>query len=44
MMFAFQVGRIGSPLLGIIVPAIIFGASLVLTLMLYRHFARRPPQ
>ena len=44
MMLALQVGRIGSPLLGIVVPTVVFGASLVLTWMLYRHFARRPPQ
>ena len=35
--------RIGPPILGIIVPAIVFVVSFVLTWMLYKHFSRRPP-
>jgi hypothetical protein len=33
--------RIGSPLLGGLLPALIFGLSVVLTLMLIRHFTRQ---
>ena len=33
--------RIGSPVLGIIIPAIIFGVSLVLTYLLIRHFMKK---
>jgi len=43
-MAAFQLERIGGPLLGFVIPAIVFTASFVLTWLLYRHFARRPPQ
>jgi len=32
--------RIGSPLLGAILPAIIFGLSIVVTFMLIRHFTK----
>jgi hypothetical protein len=36
-------GRIGGSLLGVLIPAVIFAISFVLTWMLYRHFSRRPP-
>ena len=32
--------RIGSPVLGVILPAIIFGLSIMLTFMLIRHFTK----
>ena len=35
-----QVSRVGSPVLGIIIPAIIFLISFVAAWMLYRHFSR----
>lgn len=35
--------RIGDPSLGIIVPAVLFAVSFLLTWMLYKHFSRRPP-
>ena len=37
-------GRLGSPLLGVVIPAVVFGISFVLTWMLYRHFSERPPR
>ncbi len=33
--------RIGSPALGIILPAIIFGLSAVLTYLMIRHFSQQ---
>jgi hypothetical protein len=36
--------RIGSPILGWIIPAVVFLISFVLTWMLYRHFSQKPPQ
>lgn len=36
-----QMQRIGSPALGIILPAIIFGLSVVLTYLMIRHFTRQ---
>jgi hypothetical protein len=33
--------RIGHPWLGVIIPAVVFLASFVLTWMLYRHFSKR---
>lgn len=33
--------RIGSPLLGIIIPAIIFGFSFLITYLLIRHFMKK---
>ena len=33
--------RIGSPILGVIIPVIILGLSIVLTLMLIRRFIKR---
>ena len=38
-----QSTRVGSPLLGVVIPAIVFGVSFVLTWLLYRHFSRRTP-
>jgi len=38
-----QPERIGHPALGVIVPAVVFIISFVLTWMLYKHFSRRPP-
>ena len=35
--------RLGSPILGIIIPAVVFAISFVLTWVLYRHFSRHPP-
>ena len=35
--------RIGSPILGWIIPAVVFLFSFVLTWMLYRHFSKKPP-
>ncbi len=35
--------RIGSPILGVILPAIIFGLSLLLTILLIRHFMKKHP-
>jgi hypothetical protein len=34
-------GRIGHPVLGIIIPAIILLVSFTLTWLLYRHFSKR---
>ena len=36
--------RLGSPILGLVIPAAVFLVSFVLTWFLYRHFARNPPQ
>lgn len=36
--------RIGNPILGWIIPAVVFLISFVLTWMLYRHFSRKPPE
>ncbi|HKJ68818.1 MAG TPA: hypothetical protein VKA68_12730 [bacterium] len=36
-----QIQRIGSPALGIILPALIFGLSVVLTYLMIRHFTRQ---
>jgi hypothetical protein len=44
MELAAQATRLGSPILGIVIPAIVFAVSFVLTWMLYRHFSRKPPQ
>ena len=33
--------RIGSPILGIIIPAVIFIISIVVTWLLYRHFTKQ---
>lgn len=38
--FLLQATRVGSPILGIIIPAMIFIISVVVTWMLYRHFSR----
>jgi len=35
--------RIGSPILGIVIPAVVFLISFVVTWMLYRHFSRTSP-
>ncbi len=35
------VQRIGSPILGIIIPAVIFIISSVVTWLLYRHFTKQ---
>ncbi len=35
--------RIGSPILGVVIPAVVFLISFVLTWLLYRHFSRNPP-
>jgi len=32
---------IGSPILGIVIPGIVFLLSIVATLLLYRHFSKR---
>ena len=40
---AAQAQRVGSPVWGIVIPAVVFGVSFVLTWLLYRHFSRRPP-
>jgi hypothetical protein len=37
-----QVPRIGSPILGVVIPAVVFVISFVLTWALYKHFSRRP--
>jgi hypothetical protein len=33
--------RIGSPVLGVILPAVIFGLSVTLTFMLIKHFTKQ---
>ncbi len=38
--FLLMATRIGSPILGIIIPAIIFGFSFFVTYMLIRHFMK----
>jgi hypothetical protein len=42
MALALQATRIGSPALGVVIPAAVFLVSFVLTWMLYKHFARGP--
>lgn len=44
MLFAAQGTRIGSPLLGVVIPAAIFLLSFGLTWLLYRHFSQNPPK
>ena len=42
MMLAFQVAtRINSPVLGIVIPLLVFGISFLVTWLLYRHFPSR---
>lgn len=41
---AQSTARIGSPLLGVVIPAIVFVFSFVVTWLLYRHFSRKPPR
>ncbi|MFQ5822790.1 MAG: hypothetical protein ACE5JB_01915 [bacterium] len=36
-----ETARVGSPILGVIIPGVILIISLVLTWMLYRHFSRK---
>jgi hypothetical protein len=43
-MLLAQFTRIGSPVLGILIPAVVFVTSFALTWMLYRHFSRKPPE
>lgn len=43
-LLAQAVQRIGHPSLGIIIPALIFAVSFILTWMLYRHYSRKPPE
>ena len=35
-----QSTRIGSPILGVVIPAVVFFVSFILTWALYRHFSR----
>jgi len=35
-----QTSRIGAPILGVIIPAVIFGLSFFLTYLLIRHFMK----
>lgn len=44
MLFVFAAQRIGSPILGVVIPAVIFLISFVLTWALYRHFSQKPPK
>jgi hypothetical protein len=44
MILLAQSARIGSPVLGVVIPALIFAASFLLTWMLYRHFSKRTPR
>ena len=39
--FAQTATRIGSPLLGFIIPALIFGLSFFIAFYLYRHFTKQ---
>ncbi len=41
MAFVMAVTRIGSPVLGIIIPALIFGFSFFVTYLLIRHFMKK---
>lgn len=41
-MAMLQSQRIGHPSLGVIIPAVVFAVSFVLTWMLYKHFSRKP--
>ncbi len=36
-----EVTRIGSPVLSVIIPAIVLGISIVATWLLYRHFSTK---
>lgn len=40
---AAQATRLGSPIWGVIIPAVVFAVSFVLTWLLYRHYSKRPP-
>ncbi len=42
MLAALPGARIGSPILGVVIPAVVFLISFVLTWLLYRHFSRNP--
>lgn len=42
--FAAASARIGSPILGVVIPAVVFLFSFVLTWALYRHFSKNPPE
>ena len=35
-----QAARIGTPVLGIVIPGIVFIVSFILTWLLYRHFSK----
>jgi hypothetical protein len=43
-LFADAPARIGSPILGWIIPGVVFVGSFILTWMLYRHFSQKPPE
>lgn len=44
MILQAQSTRIGSPVLGIAIPAVVFFFSFVLTWVLYKHFSRKVPK
>ncbi len=41
MLLILQSSRIGAPILGILLPAVIFGISFLLTVYLIRHFIKQ---
>lgn len=41
MAFLLQTTRIGKPILGIIIPLVVFIISFIVTWMLYRHFSKQ---
>ena len=36
-----QASRVGSPVLGVIIPLLVFLTSFIVTLLLYRHFSKQ---
>lgn len=40
-MVVLNLKAIGSPILGVIIPGIVFTISIVVTYLLYRHFSKR---
>jgi hypothetical protein len=41
LLLAQQIERIGHPILGYIIPAVIFAVSFLVAFALYRHFTRQ---
>ncbi|MFB0515726.1 MAG: hypothetical protein ACETWG_03870 [Candidatus Neomarinimicrobiota bacterium] len=41
IVIVLQASRVGSPVLGVIIPLVVFVVSFIVTWALYKHFSRR---